>query len=68
MVARLGQVLYWSGCVLAALIAGGSAIYAITGAYDETGWTRLGIFGVGVAVAAVPWAVGRACLYVLAGR
>jgi hypothetical protein len=63
MIARLGNVLYWAGCVLAALIAGFGAIAA----FQET-WNPWGSFIVCAMVAAVVWIIGRICRYVLAGR
>jgi hypothetical protein len=63
MPARLGDVLYWSGCV----VAGCLALVAFVAARNanDTGI----IVGVVFAVSAlIAWIVGRACRYVLAGR
>jgi hypothetical protein len=63
MLARLGNVLYWAGCLAAAIwIAVLVAVFLIE--HRE---------GTGIAIAAVAgavplWVAGRACLYVLAGR
>lgn len=70
MLARLGQVLYWVACGVAALCAawalfafgiiltGGSADPMVTGLYAAK-WA-VGAIGV--------WLVGRAILYVLAAK
>jgi len=63
MVARLGNVLYWLGCV-AALV-----IFVFDAALWK--WGAQGIDNVMVGVLAVfgfaVWLVGRACRYVLSG-
>jgi hypothetical protein len=60
LLARLGVVLYWLSCLLAAglLIFGGTALYD----HDYRAAGFMVAFGVGF------WLIGRACLYVLAGR
>jgi hypothetical protein len=66
MAGRIGNVLYWLGCILAALtVAAGVAMYAVEGHSRSDG---IGVF-IGFLVAAViPWMMGRALLYVLAAR
>jgi hypothetical protein len=66
MAARIGNVLYWLGCILAALTAAaGVAVYAVEGHGRGDG---IGIL-IGFLVAAIiPWLIGRALLYVLAAR
>jgi hypothetical protein len=63
VVARLGQVLYWAACGLAALIAATGAYILMTGPENDRG-ASVGMMGSSVVV----WLIGRACLYVLAGR
>jgi hypothetical protein len=57
---RLGVVLYWLSCLLAVglLILGGAALYD----HDYRVAGSMVTFGVGF------WLIGRACMYVLAGR
>ena len=65
MLARLGNVLYWLGCIVAALLViGGFALWFSEGRYRPDGYNVLIGFGV---VAFVVWLIGRACRYVLAG-
>jgi hypothetical protein len=60
LLARLGVALYWLSCLLAVglLIFGGATLYDHN--YRAAG--SIVTFGVGF------WLVGRACMYVLAGR
>jgi 4-hydroxybenzoate polyprenyltransferase len=64
MAARLGKVLYWAGCVLAALIiAIGVVLSSVTRA-EQDWWALIVAF----VVALLVWLTGRACRYVLAGN
>ena len=63
MIVRIGNVLYWTGCVLAALIV----VFGGLTAHNET-YNPWGEFIVFALVAAVVWVVGRGCRYILAGR
>lgn len=65
MAARLGDVLYWVGCALA---AGCLALFAWLGVDDPRPETRTIAFAVGAGGALMIWLFGRACRYVLAGR
>lgn len=61
---RLGDVLYWAGCLVAfpiLAICGYSAQY---GTGDQR-WWPIGLFA---AIAICVWLVGRSCRYILAGR
>jgi hypothetical protein len=60
LLARLGVVLYWLGCLFAVglLIIGGATLYDQD--YRAAGF--IAASGVGF------WLIGRACMYVLAGR
>lgn len=62
MIERLGQVLYWTGCVFAALIFVGGALVARTETYNP--W---GVFFVFAVAAVVVWVIGRGVRYVLTG-
>src|SRR5262249_21460585 len=64
MVARLGNVLYWAGTLVACLIAGLTAFAVLFG----TGKGDPLLQGLGLFVAAAIWLIGRAARYVLAGR
>lgn len=68
MAARLGNVLYWTGCILAllALIVGTLTAVGDTADPVDYRWYLFALFGAGPALAL--WLVGRACRYVLAGR
>jgi hypothetical protein len=64
MTERLGNVLYWAGCIIAALLAAGAAWVAWTEAREE----RDLFFAIFIFTpAVVAWLLGRACRYVLAG-
>jgi hypothetical protein len=62
MAARLGDVLYWAGCLIGGLLViNGIWPYVETQRYHSD---MLWVVGAGV----VCWLIGRACRYVLAGR
>lgn len=66
MIGRLGNVLYWLGCIIAGLIAI-LAVYA----YIMEGHSKSDGLGLTVAffvAALVAWIFGWACRYILAGR
>ena len=65
MITRLGDVLYWAGCVLSAL----TLLFGILVGMMMMD-TKDQVFAtfVGALTAAITWAVGRACRYVLAGK
>jgi hypothetical protein len=62
MITRLGNVLYWAGCVLAAVVLALGAWVSLEG--REVGY----VLGAAIGLAAIIWLVGRACRYVLAGN
>ena len=60
MLARLGIVLYWAGCLLAAcLLLSAGALF-----WNGENWQAVVLIA---AVGVVFWLIGRACRYVLAG-
>jgi hypothetical protein len=63
---RFGQVLYWAGCGFAALFF----CFAVLGVLDATavGKTPSALSVLLIVASGLSWVVGRACLYVLAGR
>lgn len=64
--ARLGNVLYWTGCVFALIIVGCGVLgVALEPGNNNETWIVIMITAV---FAAVVWVIGRACRYVLAGR
>jgi hypothetical protein len=65
MLARLGHLLYWLGCIFAGL----TVIYAGV-IYSTEGYARsegAGLLVVFALMAFAVWLIGRACRYVLAG-
>ena len=64
MLTRLGQVFYWAGSLIALLLLGVAAYGALAGRGDER-WLAIGI---AASAAVVVWMLGRAILYVLAGK
>jgi hypothetical protein len=58
MLARLGSVLYWLGCIVA-------AVFIAEAQYRKDGYGTVIGFAVG---ALIVWLIGRAFRYVLAGR
>lgn len=65
MLARLGNVFYWLGCILAALIAAaGIAEWFGEAQYRPDGYGIIIGFAVGTFIV---WLIGRACRYVLSG-
>jgi len=65
MAARLGQVLYWAACGLALLTFGFVAYLILIVGVPHEDWPVIGIIS---AMGVVVWLIGRAFLYVLAGR
>jgi ABC-type sugar transport system permease subunit len=64
--ARLGNVLYWIGCITATLIVGvATALYFNA---DSARGDDLPLVGFLILIAAIVWAIGAACRYVFAGR
>ena len=61
MLAGLGNVLYWTACLLALATL---FLFASVAVHDSH--VTLGAFG--VVIALLIWLVGRACRYVLAGN
>jgi hypothetical protein len=63
MAERIGNVLYWLGCIIAALVAGiGVFVYVAEGHGRSDGLMMLIVF---LVLAVVPWLIGRALRYVL---
>ena len=62
MLARLGNVLYWTGCLLGILL-----VVAAVALYSDAPMDRLHS-AIYIGLAVVVWLIGRACRYVLAGR
>ena len=67
MLARLGNVLFWTGNAIAALMLCSAVVFLF--AADRVAPGELAIvLGVFAAVAVAMWLLGRACRYILAGR
>jgi hypothetical protein len=68
---QIGNILYWGGCICAALLAISGALYAISsGVFYNPYWLFVVLFVIAVfwLPAFVCWRVGRAFLYFLTGR
>jgi hypothetical protein len=63
MLARLADVLYWGGLLIAGVLAIGAGWVLL-----ETGDRRPGFIVFVFAPAMIVWLIGRAARYVLAGR
>jgi uncharacterized membrane protein YdbT with pleckstrin-like domain len=64
VVARLGDILYWIGCVLAAIVVVWGALFCFRGDNADDPYLFLV-----VAVAAFSvWVIGRALRYILSGK
>jgi hypothetical protein len=62
MTERLGNALYWAGCIISGLFL----LAAAAGAVFGHGHDRFFTVGIFLAIALVAWIIGRACRYVLA--
>lgn len=70
MTERLGNVLYWLGCIIATCVAIGGIIlfyFMLTGGNTTDRESAPLIGGLVIASALIPLAIGRACRYVLSG-
>jgi hypothetical protein len=67
VIARLGNVLYWTGSCTAILLASLGAIGFIIALINNAGEGMI-LSPFLIVFAVLAWLVGRACLYVLAGR
>ena len=65
MLARLGEVLYWTGCAIAVVLVGFLLYLEWVEPHSDKKMFIAAFFGI---PAAISWLIGRACLYVLAGR
>lgn len=68
MMARLGQALYWTGCVIAALflISGALNLNDLVGGIGLPG-EKIYRIAVAFFFAVIAWLLGRACRYALSG-
>ena len=64
MVGRLGQVLYWAGCAIALVIILFGLVITFNMSDDNAWMVTVAAAVVGMGA----WLIGRAALYVLAGR
>jgi hypothetical protein len=65
MLVRSGNVLYWIGCIIAALIVGVAiALYVNEGSARSDDLPMVGFL---ILIAAIVWTIGRVCRHVLAG-
>ena len=62
MLARLGDVLYWAGCLLVVLLVAAAI------AYYNLEYIKLAELLIVIGIAVIVWMIALACRYVLAGR
>jgi hypothetical protein len=66
MLARLGNVLYWTGCLLGILLVSAAVAFYSLAAGERAEIVLFSALFIGLGV--VVWLIGRACRYVLAGH
>ena len=64
MLSRLGDVLYWLGCILAAIVVVWGGVFAFRGDNADDPY----LFSVVAVAAFAIWVVGRALRYILSGK
>jgi hypothetical protein len=64
VLARLGDVLYWIGCVFAAIVVVWGVVFCFRGDRADDPYL---LSLVAVAAFAI-WVIGRACRYILSGK
>lgn len=70
MTARLGNVLYWIGCIAAVLLTVGGVLAAMVMLNDHPNEPipAAAVAGALAVCALISWGIGRACRYVLSGN
>jgi hypothetical protein len=66
MLARLEDVLYWTGCLVGILLVAAAVAFYSSAAIKPAEVVLISALLIGLG--AVVWLIGRACRYVLAGR
>jgi hypothetical protein len=64
VLSRLGDVLYWLGCILAAIVVVWGGVFAFRGDHDDDPY----LFSVVAVAAFAVWVIGRALRYILSGK
>jgi hypothetical protein len=64
VLSRLGDVLYWLGCILAAIVVVWGGVFAFRGGHDDDPY----LFSVVAVAAFAVWVIGRALRYILSGK
>jgi len=64
VLSRLGEVLYWLGCILAAIVVVWGGVFAFRGDHDDDPY----LFSVVAVAAFAVWVIGRALRYILSGE
>jgi hypothetical protein len=64
VLSRLGEVLYWLGCILAAIVVVWGGVFAFRGDHDDDPY----LFSVVAVAAFAVWVIGRALRYILSGK
>ena len=68
MLERLGQVVYWTCCIVAALFGVGGVAAGVAASWQGNYAAAVSMLGAFVIIAIVTWGIGRAARYVLTGR
>jgi len=64
VLARLGEALYWLGCILAAIVI----VWGARAAFGDDNPEGPYIFILAAVAGFAFWAIGRACRFILAGK
>jgi hypothetical protein len=64
LLARLGDVLYWLGCILAAVVVVWGALFCFRGNSADDPY----LFSVVAVAAFAIWVIGLACRHLLSGK
>ena len=68
MLERLGNVIYWLGCALSAVVAIFTGYAFIMMAFYEQKWREMWVLVLFGGIAVIIWVAGRAVRYILVGR
>jgi hypothetical protein len=64
VLSRLGDVLYWLGCILAAIVVVWGGVFSFAGDHADDPY----LFSVVAVAAFAIWAIGRALRFIISGK